>query len=255
MYMKAILSLFFCLNALGVAGGAVTYVSQDRSVSASNDKGSSASSHAADFDPFNAGVGVSWERSVPPEWQPDPFSGGDVYSAGAGQMSTLTMHEIAAAGSATDFGPFAAYEGYSQSSASHFEVVFDTTLPQQFILTGSLFAWGDYGGTNYGDYSAWVTLSGQYGQVFTATMEGTEGYVGHAPVSFDESLFLEPGQYTLSAGASAAGWYGLSGSWPGFGGSGSAEYQLRFAPVPAPGALLLGGIGITCIGWLRKRGT
>lgn len=237
MPVKAIVLLLFCLNALGVASGAVTYVSQNRSVSASNDKGSSTSSHAVDLSPFDATASVSW---------------GD-YSATGGQVSTLTMYEITAEGMADETGPFEAFESYSQSSSSQFEVTFATTSPQWFVLTGDLFAFGDYGGACQGSYGAWVTLSGPHGEVFTAAMDGIDGWLYWEPISFNEALFLEPGQYTLDAGAFADGWYFFDDPSPGVGGGGSAEYNFRFAPIPTPGALLLGTIGIGSFAWLRRR--
>ncbi len=262
MDTKAILSLFLCLNALGVAKGAVTYVSQNRFVSASNTRGSSASSHAAGLSPFSAAASVSWESPAPPElaehqeWARQAWELCHVYVTGASQTSTLTTRGMALEGMAYEDGPFINFENLIQSSSSYFEVSFATTHPQRFALTGVLDAWGDYGGTTDGDKQSWVRLSDQHGEIFTAGADGVDVWNGSRsqPISLDKAIFLDPGRYTLSAGAVAEGRYwGDDPYTGGVGEGGSANYRIRLAPVPAPGAILLGGIGIASIGWVRWR--
>jgi hypothetical protein len=234
---KAILSSFLCLVALGVARGGVTYVSQNRSVSASNDRGSSESRRAVDFSPFDAVASVSWEG----------------YSAVGRQTSILTTNAITAEGTAFETGPFEAFEDFFQASSSHFEVVFETVLPERYFLIGDLFAFGDYGGTNQGVYSAQITLSGQDGELFAAAMDGVEGWQSGEAISFNEVFLLEPGRYSLIASASADESYFFDDPFPGVGGGGFADYTLRFAIVPTPSAIVLSAFGAGLVTWLRGR--
>jgi hypothetical protein len=254
MNVRGFLSLSLCLIALSSARGSITYLSQDRSVSASNSRGSAADSVAPDFSPFNATADVTWERTVPPEWQGQLLGDGNTYSAAGRQESALTPYGISAGGDASETGPFFAFDSYDQSSASSFEVTFETAISQRFTLTGELYAFGDYGGTCQGWYETWVELSGPSGDIFTAGRDGAEGFAGMDPLSFDEMFWLEPGLYTLRAGATASGWYYFDDPWPGIGGGGSADYSVQFAPVPipAPAALWLGLIG-TSLGLRLRR--
>ncbi len=157
----------------------------------------------------------------------------------------------------TAIGPFYHYQSYQHSASSLFDVSFETTLAQQFIFTGELHAWGDYGGTDYTDSTVLVTLSGSGGTLFSIDVASWEDWPLGDDAQFDQSFFLAPDQYTLSITAQLNGLYGpYSADTPGVGGSGQANYSVSLTPtIPVPGALLLGVLGTGLVGWIRRRGT
>ena len=133
---KVTLCSIFILILFAAADAQMQFISQSRSVSASNNKVSSESDASSDFVVFNESANVSWNG----------------YSATGQQNSSLSPVEILASGSANDWGPFFAYEYYSQGSSSNFQVEFELDIPCRFSLDGMIDAYGDYGGTNYGNY-------------------------------------------------------------------------------------------------------
>jgi hypothetical protein len=87
---------------------------------------------------------------------------------------------------------------------------------------------------------------------------GTNNFLGR----YDSPVFggaSEPQWYTLSVSASNVGYVlwdpGNSGSLPGdsSGQGGVVMTDLSYNVIPAPGAILLGGIGVAVVGWLRRR--
>jgi hypothetical protein len=90
---------------------------------------------------------------------------------------------------------------------------------------------------------------------------GTNNFLGR----YDTPVFggaAEPQWYTLSVSASNVGYVlwdpGNSGNLPGVMGSpygGVVMTDLAYNVIPAPGAVLLGGIGVAFVGWLRRRRT
>jgi hypothetical protein len=189
--------------------------SQSRSVSASNDKGGSSSKSAPGFDVFNDSASVSWNS----------------YSATGQQNSTLTPTQITASGYANEYGPHYAYESYSQNSSSNFQTIFTVNKTSNYLLSGSINAQGDYGGTNRGFYSASVSISKQGGT--SIFFDYKEGYPYGPQKTINEYIILTPGTYTLSisATATASGQYSYWGSqqYPGIGGGGNAEYNIKLA--------------------------
>lgn len=248
-----VLCMCLCLGAASAAEGSLSYISQARSVSASDDKGASSSFAAVDFDPFAAVASASWDSGVPDD-------SATIYNALGQQASTLGAQGIAASGSVSGTGPFYHYRAYQHSASSLFDVLFETTVGRHFTLSGALSAGGDYGGTEYTNSSIVMTLSGSAGTIFTADVASWEGWTAplfYDYVEFDEPLFLEAGQYTLAVTAQLDGLYGpYNAEWPGVGGSGVANYTVSLAPViPVPGGVLLGAIGASLVGWMRRRRT
>ncbi len=90
---------------------------------------------------------------------------------------------------------------------------------------------------------------------------GTSNFLGR----YDTPVFggaAEPQWYTLSVSASNVGYVlwdpGNSGALPGVMGlpyGGVVMTDLSYNVIPAPGAILLGSIGVGLVGWMRRRRT
>ena len=196
------------------------FVSLSRSVSAGNSKGSNDSHSSSSYEPYAATATVSWGS----------------YSASGSHNSTISPDKIVLTGSSTDYGPFYHEASYDQNSSSNFQLVFQLDNPSEFALTGSFNAYGDYGGTCSGAYAASVSLSDESGvEIYSNGKSGWDGYMSWDPVEINATFVLNPGVYTLSAGASAKGWYNDDGIYgPGVGGSGSAEYNIKLEAIANP---------------------
>ncbi len=205
-----VLIVLICWGA--AAGAQMQFVSQSRSVRAYNSEGGSDSGAAEDFGPFNDLAVVSWGN----------------YTATGHQESTLSGDRIVVSSSATDTAPFYHYQNFIQGCSSDFQVQIEVNGPCQLALSGTLWAFGDYGGYSDGDYEARVTVSGDGGAVlYTAAMTGMQGFEGDDPVEIREQIALAPGRYTLRVFASAEGSYVNLGEEPGTGGSGWADCDVE----------------------------
>ena len=235
-----------CLSSTGAAEGGFTYISQKRSVSAENNKGSSATSVATSFDPFVASVRVEWNSPIPDYW------GDSLYGVTAEQNSNLTT-SIRARGYAYDQAPFDHYDDYFyQASSSLIEVVFELDMPHFVDLTGWLYADADTGGSNMAFYDAWVSLANTSEELFAVRLypfcpSWGDPWPCMADEELDEHILLDRGRYTLSVGVAGNAVYGYYEDYagyvyPGCGGCGGGSYDivLTATPIPAPGAILLG---------------
>ena len=250
MRSNRVVSILFLLWGCGnvVASPDLQFVSQSRSVSASNDKGQNDSRSASGFGAFAEEAGVAWECPWEPveSWEPKE------YAAGASQSSTLWPEAISAAGSAWERGPFYCLEPHSQDALSEFHVVFLLDAPREFHLTGVLYAWGDYGGTNKPQLSASVELSNGVSSVFSASTPLDPPRYG-PQLYLDETLALSAGIYVLDISASAHSYYTPDDPWPGVGGGGEARYGIQLVAIPAPGVVPLTLWGLSVLALLRRR--
>lgn len=154
----------------------------------------------------------------------------DTYLAEASQLSALLSERIVARGSAGQSGPFYALVSHEQEAVSVFQVEFSLNRRVAATMTGELYSSFDTGGTNIHPSVAAVLFNGG-APVFAAQTSMDDGYGDPLPI--DESLTLEPGDYTLLVYAEASGSWTGSPEDPGLevGGGGFAEYMIDLAIV------------------------
>jgi len=243
------------------AEAGITFVSQDRSVWASNSNGDYAGASASDFGPFNAAVNIT---HVPNPIAPDTESWPN-FVAEAEQSSSLSSRNITAEGSAREVPPFFRYEGLNQAAQSYLAVTFALDCPSEVAFSGWLNTAADVGGTGAPWFSAEVTLSDEAGGTIYAlsnvfgdpSPELPTFYNDGKLCQFDERLFLDAGIYNLEIDASVQGFYdGYDPAYPdrlGVGGEGHAGYGIELTVVPAPAALSLLVPGFGMLSLLRRR--
>jgi hypothetical protein len=204
---------------------ALTLSNPLRTISSSNNKGSSYFDQAAGFDNMNASVRADWQEY----WGP-PANTLGVYYTTAQQTSTVSGSEIRASGWVTGTGSFEFWgeEMLEQQAASYFKINFTIDEPCMVSLTGKLTLSADTGGTNYDLPEVWVILTGQHGPLFSAQLDYASGRMTRIINETFEPL--EAGDYNLTAYANTHGSYHPNG----IGGFGHAAYDITLIPEPAP---------------------
>lgn len=230
------------------AQAGITYLGQNRFVSAANSRANTSVGLASGFSPM-LGVPV---RSV---GSPSGSSQEARYEATAWQASTLGADSMTAAGQAKDVNPFYHYGTIDQSAQSHFEVVFQLSSPTELSLTGYLDTRWDTRGSG-GLTTADLSLS-EFGgaDIFVAASRGSIESAASRYVSIDERLTLSAGSYVLEIDASTEGNYEGGPDNPTSGGGGSAMYDIdaNTLALPAPAALSLLLPGLAGLTWLRRK--
>lgn len=240
----------------------VQFVNPNRILLADNNQGSAENQAVTASGNFIERLTTSWvstEISVKaPAWA-DAYKRDDYFSSVL-QDSTIGSDKIYAKGFAEEWNPF--YHSlpafYSQSSYTVFsvDIVVDTT--STFILAGTLNAWGDTGGTEFGHYYTQVKLFDQSETIYAAGMDTYQNYGGwweSDRIAIEETIVLNPGTYSFYAIASSVGQYGPCSPNAGIGGGGYAYFDVELVPdvqiVPEPACasmMILGGLAL-----LRKR--
>jgi hypothetical protein len=221
----------------------IIVITHTRTVWAANDKGCTQSNSVTgnDMAPFTASAGVSWAGTC------------GQYLAAGHQDSVISPDFLNIKGSANDLCPMTTDAGIQQRAESLFSETFMLTSTGALNLAGVLDCTNDMRGTNCGCYDAWVRLSRQGDQIFSACMLDLAP-AGGTPSQrlLDSVIELTPGAYQLEVGASAGCCYEGSARQPGTGGGGSANYDISFTIVPEPATLLILACGAIALR-LRKR--
>ncbi len=258
MKAKQILFLVFLLLGCGRvwATADIQFVNQSRSVSADEHVSGlweeSQRVSAPDWGPFDATARAAWAYW----WGPSSSIEPKEYSAVACQVSELTPQGISAQGSAEERGPFYCYGHPLQFAHSDFQVEFTVANSGTWFLDADLYARGDYGGTNRGEYQASIQLSRGTEVIFSAEQTGVPAYgdpsVSWPQMHFGENLPLAAGTYLLEAHASASCFYFPDFGEPGTGGGGVASYRVSLHAVPVPAVMPLTVCGLGLVAFLRK---
>jgi hypothetical protein len=101
---------------------------------------------------------------------------------------------------------------------------------------------GSWFGQNQGGYDAYIAGIAADGVLLGGTQFGSTGF------DFLSGLSTDGTDWYVTGGTSGSLW------GPNTGSAGSYDMILgEFSTTPAPGALLLGGVGVGFVGWLRRR--
>lgn len=212
-----------------------------RTLSSSNNKGSSQVVSAVGDAPFNETARVDWDEY----WESPANTTGSYFST-ASQESSITPSGITAKGSVTGTGSFEfwGYQPLDQSSTSHFEIDFNIDGPCTIVLTGVLDLTFEQGGTNMDLPEVWVILSGQSGVIYSQHINTYQvgGFFPYIQRQINETFQnLAIGQYNLTAYTTTNGNYSKHLDGSGFGGYGHASYDI--ALIPEPSHFLLACLG------------
>lgn len=243
---------FVCSALLAVESQAAMIITNSvRTLTSSNNKGSSQTVETLADGLFNDVSRVDWVEYWAPRHRPwGGFTTGSYgsYFSTAKQESSVSASGISAKGSVTGTGTFDFWgtQPLFQTSTSYFEIDFTIDAPCTVVLTGVLDFTYDNGGSNEDTPQVWLILSGVNGVVYSEHID-IRIRPGFFPViqkqineTFDS---LAVGQYSLVAYATTGGFYSDQYGYGGVGGYGHASYDITLIPEPSHFLLAcLGGL-------------
>lgn len=208
---------------------AITYLTQDRSVSAGVSHGGGSVTEAApDF--------ADWDHSVSAGPAQAPFSGG---SAAAHQVSSMSQTGVVISSTLSASKPAAAGTG-SASSNSTLNVTFNITTPVEYHLTGTLRP-GPNNGPSFSSAPRQVSLIGPGTNVdFNGNWSGGQEPTLIGNGVFDTAGILAAGTYTFFVTATSSDGGPQAQPIPSF----NVNLAITPEPITAVPAALLSGIGV-----------
>jgi hypothetical protein len=240
-----------CLGMLAMESeAAITFSNPVRSVSASNNKGSSQEIISNDIGQFNESAGVDWV---------DYFDHVDYrgitqnitsrYDASATQDSIIGLTGISAKGVVQGTGDWVPIEGrYHQYSNSYFKVNISLERPSNLYLKGGIKCSFDTEAYDYVWPDLHITLSSADGDVYSRNF--FDDLTDYQAFELDESFIsLDAGEYVfeMSVGSRAETGGGDNNLYI----VGYADTSYDITLVPEPSVMLLAGLGVALM--RRKR--